>query len=88
MSDFTKSITYAIVKAETMTAHEAIRAIWDAYEMHDPEPIGSMLAIAIERATSCLAPEFRTPAMPEPVPYRAAQRKPEPVKDDFDDILG
>lgn len=89
MSDFTKTVTYAIVKAEAQTAHHEIRAVWDAYAAHDPEPISSRFAAAIERATSCLPPELRTPDMPAPVPYRTERPKPVAApQEEFDDILG
>jgi Ser/Thr protein kinase RdoA (MazF antagonist) len=83
--NFDKTITFAIVKAETAVAHDAIRAVWDAY--HAVTILGTAdadaLTDAIERATSCLPMELRTTAMPPARPYRETIQK-----DEFDDILG
>lgn len=83
---FDKTITYAIVKGQEAVAHEAIRAIWDAYFAFTALGTGEHyhLSDAIKQATSCLPDELRTPDMPAARPWRDVAAK----KDEFDDILG
>lgn len=87
---FEKTITFNILKAELHEAHEAIAAIWAVWYAWTVMDIADVSDFeeAMAKGLSCLPPEYRTPEMPDKIPYRGMGSIKKPEGADFDDILG
>jgi hypothetical protein len=76
---FEKTVTYTLLKAEVAEARRAIVGIWTVWFSWTVQGVADVsdFEAAMAEGLSCLPPEYRTPEMPDKIPYRQLEAETE-----------